>query len=201
MMARNKVCEWQSALDDLLDSQPDSNYPYRHRDRETANHRLTGAGNGGIMIISTGGRLADGTPTKPNSGWQAAHAERYYAEIASHAPYSDARRIAAHTSFTEKQVEDIRQHVFVEKHDFGDGEYHRFYPSYQQALTWQRLKEGNGSEEDELWLKHELEELTLIRDFGYNVTDAHELAEQRYPWWETVREKVGEDYVGEIQDD
>ena len=41
MMARNKVREWQRALDELIDAQPDSNYLYRHRDRESARNKPT----------------------------------------------------------------------------------------------------------------------------------------------------------------
>ena len=56
MMVRNKVREWQRALDELIDAQPDSNYLYRHRNRETAS-RLTGTSNSGTIntsaVIST----------------------------------------------------------------------------------------------------------------------------------------------------
>ena len=40
-----------------------------------------------------------------------------------------------------------------------------------------------------------------MHDSGLSITEAHDLADQRYPWWETVKEKVGDDYVGAIQDD
>ena len=43
-MARNKIREWRSALNELIDKQPSSNYMYRHGYRETANNRLTGTG-------------------------------------------------------------------------------------------------------------------------------------------------------------
>ena len=40
-MAKNKIREWTRELDKLIDSQPASNYMYRHRDRESARSKLT----------------------------------------------------------------------------------------------------------------------------------------------------------------
>lgn len=39
LMARNKVQQWEEALDDLIESQPADNYLYRHHDREVPQGR------------------------------------------------------------------------------------------------------------------------------------------------------------------
>ena len=47
MMARNKIQQWEDALDDLIESQPSTNYLYRHKNREKS--QLTGTSASGTM--------------------------------------------------------------------------------------------------------------------------------------------------------
>ena len=55
----------------------------------------------------------------------------------------DAKKIAAYTDFTEEQVEDIRQHMFlrIQPLDYGR-KMERFEADYPQAITWQRSQRG-----------------------------------------------------------
>jgi len=190
MQARNKVRQWEDALDDLIESQPEDNYLYHHRSREAAT----------VKAAQTGANLEDGSTTKPTQNWQENHAIRFYKEVASRAEYVDARRIAEHTSeFTVQQLEDIRKHMFVNVQKFTYDEPHKFYCSYEQSQAWQRLTEGKGTPSDILMLRHENEELTIIREKGYYQDEAHVLANQKYDWWsQKVAEGVEDDYVSEF---
>ena len=121
---------------------------------------------------------------KKTEGWQDRHADRYYEEVRKRAPGVDAKKIAAYTDFTEEQVEDIRQHMFlrIQPLDYGQ-KMERFAADYSQAITWQRLTEGKGTELDILMLRHEYLELTEMRIHGYNYDEAHRIANQTYDWW------------------
>ena len=154
-------------------------------------------------FLHTGGHNSRSGATRPAPGWQAAHAVRYYNEVANRKPYVDARKIAPQTPLTEEQIEQIRQHLFIQEHDFGNGEIHRFDPSYEQAEAWQRLADGKGTQTDVLMLMHEYEELTLIRQLGYNQDEAHRLANKKYNWWaRRVQELNGkDDHIAEIPQD
>lgn len=121
---------------------------------------------------------------KKTKGWKDRHAERYYEEVRKRVPGVDAKKIAAYTDFTEEQVEDIRQHMFlrIQPLDYGR-KMERFEADYPQAITWQRLTEGKGTELDILMLRHEYLELTEMRLHGYNYDEAHRIANQTYDWW------------------
>lgn len=129
------------------------------------------------------------TGAKKTPGWEDRHAERYYEEVRNRAPYADADKISQSTEFSRDEIEQIRQHVFIDKHDLG-GEIRRFDPDYYQAEAWQRLTEGNGTPEDVVFLRHELKELTLMRDLGYNQSEAHAQANLQYNWWELVWKRL-----------
>lgn len=58
------------------------------------------------------------------------------------------------------------------------------------ALVWQRLVEGkNICPSDTIFLKHELYELTIMREKGYNYEEAHELTNKIYNWWKVFCEE------------
>ena len=80
--------------------------------------------------------------------------------------------MTVHTGITETDIAAIRTHVFEEKHDLEAGHTY-FDPSAEIALAWQRLEQGNFTELDVLLLRHELEELTIMKDKGYD---------EKYPW-------------------
>lgn len=71
--------------------------------------------------------------------------------------------------------------MFENKHDLAAGHTY-FSPSAEMALAWQRLEQGNFTELDVLLLRHELEELTIMKDKGYDYNKAHLLANEKYPW-------------------
>ena len=155
-----------------------------------------------IFTKQSGGKLEDGSKTKPTKGWQVDHAVRFYREVSRRAEYADARKISSNVpEFSVDQVEEIRKHVFIRTHKFEDESEHKFFPSYQEALAWQRLIDGNYTDLDVLFLNHELKELTLISEFGYNQTMAHIVASKEFPWWPECRKKGMRDYVSDFPAD
>ena len=89
--------------------------------------------------------------------------------------------MTVHTGITETDIAAIRTHVFEEKHDLEAGHTY-FDPSAEIALAWQRLEQGIFTELDVLLLRHELEELTIMKDKGYDYAKSHLLANEKYPW-------------------
>lgn len=73
--------------------------------------------------------------------------------------------MTVHTGITETDIAAIRIHVFEEKHKLAAG-FTYFFPSVEMALAWQRLEQGNFTELDVLLLRHELEELTIMKVKG-----------------------------------
>ena len=127
---------------------------------------------------------------KKTHGWKSRHAELYYEEVRNRKSGVDAKKIAKYTMFTEKAVEEIRQHMFIRLQPLDNGtRIARFDPSYRQAQAWQRLTEGKGDEVDVLLLKHEYYELTKMRLHGYNYDEAHALTDLVYNWWQAEKEK------------
>ena len=88
----------------------------------------------------------------------------------------------AQTDFSVEDVKQIRNHVFKEEHDLGNGYKELFAPAADIAHAWQRLEQGNPTEIDKILLGHELTELTLIKKYGYSQEKAHLEADKLYPW-------------------
>ena len=78
---------------------------------------------------------------------------------------SDVKKIARNTDFTEKEVQQIKRHVFYNKHQKYDG-YGMLTPDYDMAVAWKRLREGKPEERDILLLHHELLESTLEKEYN-----------------------------------
>lgn len=138
-------------------------------------------------LIHTGGRIE-------RNDWSEKHekaAIRIYNKIRSRAPFVDAEIIVQHVpGFTAEEIEEIRQHVFIREHELDDG-LQRFDEDFDQAKLWERLLVGTDLlKSDITFLKHELEELTIMRKMGYNYKKAHELANQKYPWWDEFEKET-----------
>ena len=136
---------------------------------------------GGKDSINTGGIL-DKDIKEQNR-----FADSYYEEIRNRKSQSDINRIAKNSGLTREQVTAIRNHVFIEEHNFADGDHRRFDTDVDIALAWQRLDNGKQTELDILLLHHELEELTLMKKYGYIYEKAHALANKKYNWQEAIK--------------
>ena len=134
-------------------------------------------------IINTG---AISGALNPYSAEAAEHAERYY-ESVRHMT-TDVAKIAKNTGLSEDEIAQIKNHVFVEKHDLGGSEPEYFLPSYEMAQSWQRLIEGkNIQKHDITLLKHENMEQRLMKQ-GYSQKEAHKITEQKYNYSKECKE-------------
>ena len=84
-----------------------------------------------------------------------AHAKRYYEAIRKRNKAVEIKTVAANTSLSYNNIEQIFNHVFIEEHLFNDGSVKRFDPSYDMSESWRRLREGkNIQQHDITLLKH-----------------------------------------------
>lgn len=107
----------------------------------------------------------------PDSKEAQEHAERYY-DLVRHMK-TDVLRIAQNTGYSERTISRIKQFIFLETHDLGDGKIERFAACYEMAESWQRLIDGRNIQKHDLTLlKHEIMERKLMLK-GLSQHDAH----------------------------
>lgn len=104
---------------------------------------------------------------------------------------SDVKKIARNTDFTEKEVQQIKRHIFYNKHQKYDG-YGMLTPDYDMAVAWKRLREGKPEERDILLLHHELLESTLEKEYNLTISEAHKRAKKQFDWEKELIKAVGE---------
>lgn len=124
----------------------------------------------------TGARIVN-----PDSKEAAAHAERYYGLLRKRT--SDVPIIAKNTGYSEKQIQQIKNYLFIDKHDLGNPEPERFAPDFAIAQSWQRLIEGQPVQHDWTLLKHEVYERELVKQ-GIPQGEAHKIAQDKYNYKE-----------------
>ncbi|MDR0525385.1 MAG: hypothetical protein LBG90_05885, partial [Spirochaetaceae bacterium] len=124
-----------------------------------------------------------------NNDEQTRFSEEYYNAIRNRKSKSDIDAIAKNTGFSTIQITNIRNHIFEEIHDLGDGRIERFDTDWRIAQAWQRLEQGKYNELDSMLLHHELYELTLMREKGYNYEEAHIEAHKKYPWGTLIKDE------------
>jgi SPP1 gp7 family putative phage head morphogenesis protein len=129
--------------------------------------------------------------------WQErrAYADTYYESIRNRKDPTDIDKISKNTGFSRDDIQSVREHIFTNEHDLGDGEHGRFASNWRMAQAWQRMEQGwkgndtvKYKEYDLLLLRHEREELTQMEQFGYNTVEAHQKAEGKYPWDVKIKE-------------
>lgn len=104
---------------------------------------------------------------------------------------SDVKKIARNTDCTEKEVQQIKRHIFYNKHQKYDG-YGMLTPDYDMAVAWKRLREGKPEERDILLLHHELLESTLEKEYNLTISEAHKRAKKQFDWEKELIKAVGE---------
>lgn len=128
----------------------------------------------------------------PDSDRAIAHAERYY-EAVRHMK-NDVHQIALNTGFDENDIREIKNFIFMEKHDLG-GVVDYFYPDYMMAQSWQRLIDGkNIQPHDITLLNHERMERQLMKQ-GHTQNEAHTITSKTYNYSKEAAEyydKIGE---------
>ncbi|MGI5034636.1 minor capsid protein [Clostridioides difficile] len=114
------------------------------------------------------------------------HANLYYEEIRKR--NSDIKAISKNTGYSEKVIQDIKSHVFMNKYNLYGG-YKSFDPSYDMAISWQRLIEGKDIRKcDIILLKHERLEKFLMDRYNYDYKKAHGLVVRKYDYEKALRE-------------
>lgn len=116
-------------------------------------------------------------------------ASKAYREISRR---NDIKTIAANTGFSEKDIKQIKRHIFYDKHQTYNG-YNTLYPDYDMAVAWNRLYKGEQLERDILLLNHELLESTLEKEYNLTIAEAHARASKRYDWAEKIAAELGMD--------
>lgn len=108
-----------------------------------------------------------------------AHAKRYYGLVRSMS--TDVAKIAQVTGIPEKDVQAIKNYIFMEKHDLGNGTLEYFAPDYMMAESWRRLSNGNPEPHDITLLKHEIMEKELMEK-GMSQYEAHIKTSAKYDY-------------------
>lgn len=127
----------------------------------------------------------------PQSEKAIEHANKYYESVRK--MKTDTFNIAKNTGFEEAQIRDIKNYIFYDEHDLAENGIRRFFPDFAMAESWQRLISGNIQPHDITMLKHELEEMKLVK-LGKTQSEAHDLASIKYNY---TREVV--DFYGKIK--
>lgn len=117
-------------------------------------------------------------------------AEQYYDVIRNRT--DDIEKISNNTNMPYKDIECIKRHVFIETHilDEGIGVYD---PDYDMAVAWQRLINGTYEDRDIVLLNHELLESRVEKAYNLKYRDAHNIAQESYPWSDIIDEMFGGD--------
>lgn len=136
------------------------------RNAQNAAHPLANTGKSGIMNAGA----ISGT-LNPDSPRAIAHAERYYEAVRSMT--TDVERISLNTGYPPDVIQQIKDFIFMDIHDLGDGKISRFDASFEMAQSWQRLIDGKNIQPHDLTLlQHEIMEKQLM-DAGYTQDKAH----------------------------
>ena len=124
----------------------------------------------------------------PDSAEASKHAFQYYESVRK--MKHDCEAISKRTGYSISFVEDVKNHLFLTKHDLGSGELEYFFPDYEIAQSWQRLMDSNMDIQphDIILLEHEHAEYVFMQQ-GMSQAQAHELAEERYNYEKALRER------------
>lgn len=130
--------------------------------------------NSAILKQITGARI-----TEPESEAANLHAARYYGLVRS--MKTDVDKIAKNTGIDKEKIAQIKQFIFLDKHDLGGSEPAYFAPDFAMAQSWQRLISGTPEPHDLTLLKHEIMEKELM-DAGLSQSEAHDITNQTYSY-------------------
>ena len=115
----------------------------------------------------------------PASKEAQAHAEQYYESVRK--MKTDVKNISNNTGFSESDILQIKNHVFIEEHELGG-----------DVQSWQRLIEGkNIQKHDITLLHHEKMESDLMKK-GLSQIKAHSISEKKFNYAKESREYYAE---------
>ncbi len=119
------------------------------------------------------------------------HAERYYASVRKMT--TDVDRITDATGIDKNKIREIKNYIFMEKHDLGGAEKEYFDPDYMMAESWRRLIDGKPEKHDLTLLNHEIMERELIQK-GMSQQEAHIITAKKYNY-----DKEAQEFYGKIK--
>ena len=120
------------------------------------------------------------------------HAERYYGLVRSMT--TDVSKVSKITGYSEADIQKVKDYVFIDKHNLGDGEPRRFDPSFAMAQSWQRLVDGRPEPHDITMIQHEVMERQLVES-GLSQYDAHIITTMKYNYT-----KESDDYYAALKE-
>lgn len=115
------------------------------------------------------------------------HAELYYKEIRKQT--TDVARIAKNTGYQESTIQEIKNYLFIDKHQLKDG-IRRFDPDFVIAQSWQRLAQNEMKPHDMTLIRHEIHERELLKK-GMTQDEAHRETSKIYNY----KKEAGDYYV------
>ena len=119
------------------------------------------------------------------------HAERYYASVRKMT--TDVDRIADASGIDKDKIMEIKNYIFMEKHELGGTEKEYFDPDYMMAESWRRLIDGKPEKHDLTLLNHEIMECGLIQK-GMSQQEAHIITAKKYNY-----DKEAQEFYGKIK--
>lgn len=135
--------------------------------------------------IQTGGQVIDFVEWDKK---RAAQAEKVYESIRN---ADDVQAVANSSGMTIEEIKTIKNHIFFNTHELYDGT-GRFAASYDMAVAWNRLVNGNPKERDILLLRHELLESEIEKVYNLTASEAHARAKKKFNWEQKLMDDVGD---------
>lgn len=121
-------------------------------------------------------------------------AEMYYRQVLGRKREYEIRAVAKNSGFSTEDIDKVFSHVFEKEHLFADGTIHKFFPDYDMAQSWIRLREGKSIQEhDMILLNHELMEANIMgkgTDIPYE--PVHEEVQKQYNYAEALKKYLKE---------
>lgn len=179
----------KATYDDLTDKIPGL-YDHSERMRTYFNNtkKLTSGNSEGI--INTGGKINE--KNFLNASRYEEQANRFYAKMLEND--TDIIDIEKNVNMTIEDLKKVKYHMMANEIKFKNGEIKKFDADIDQALAWQRLKNGkNIKPTDELLLQHELLEFKIMEEKNLPYEDAHELANKTYNWEKEIINIIDDD--------
>ena len=87
----------------------------------------------GLTSGGESGKIKTSGALNHNSDEAYEHAEKYYEAVRK--MKTDVKRISQNTGYSEELIQQIKDFIFIEKHDLGDNGIRRFYADYKMAQT------------------------------------------------------------------
>ena len=152
---------------------------------------VNGGSKAALTVYASGGRIIKKKVTgalNANSLKAHQHAKQFYREIRKRT--TDCKKIAIRTGLGEEYVREVKEHLFIKKHDLGDGVPRHFYPDYEISQSWQRLTDDNMKiqEHDIILLYHEHLEAEYMAQ-GMSQAEAHKKANLKYDYSKALIER------------